>query len=130
MEILTGLCVSPLFATGNLIVKDIVPARSLTEGLSWVTTAGSVGTSFGSTIAGAVAGRIQSAHEHDDSVDRHPVRGAARPARLVPRPKTALTSVSHVPAVERDDAEARRRAVNNRLGIRPALVQARAGLST
>ena len=76
------------------------------------------------------AGRIQSAHEHDDSVDRHPVRGAARPARLVPRPKTALTSVSHVPAVERDDAEARRRAVNNRLGIRPALVQARAGLST
>ena len=38
----------------NLIVKDIVPARSLTEGLSWVTTAGSVGTSFGSTIAGAV----------------------------------------------------------------------------
>ena len=54
MEILTGLCVSPLFATGNLIVKDIVPARSLTEGLSWVTTAGSVGTSFGSTIAGAV----------------------------------------------------------------------------
>ena len=54
MEILTGLCVSPLFATGNLIVKDIVPARSLTEGLSWVTTAGSVGTSFGSTLAGAV----------------------------------------------------------------------------
>ena len=31
-----------------------MPARSLTEGLSWVTTAGSVGTSFGSTIAGAV----------------------------------------------------------------------------
>lgn len=37
------------------------------------------------------------------------MRGAARPARLVPRPKTALTSVSHVPAVERGDAEARRR---------------------
>ncbi|KAB7790173.1 MFS transporter [Bifidobacterium leontopitheci] len=54
MEVLAGLCVSPLFATGNLIVKDIVPARSLTEGLSWVTTAGSVGTSFGSTLAGAV----------------------------------------------------------------------------
>ncbi len=35
------------------------------------------------------ARRIQPAHEHDDSVDRHPVRGAARPARLVPRPKTA-----------------------------------------
>ncbi|RBP98642.1 MFS transporter [Bifidobacterium aemilianum] len=53
-EVLTGLCVSPLFATGNLIVKDIVPERSLTEGLSWLTTAGSVGTSFGSTIAGMV----------------------------------------------------------------------------
>ena len=53
-EVLTGLCVSPLFATGNLIVKDIVPARSLTEGLSWLTTAGAVGTSFGSTFAGAV----------------------------------------------------------------------------
>lgn len=54
LEMLTGLCVSPLFATGNLIVKDAVPARSLTEGLSWLTTAGSVGTSFGSTFAGAV----------------------------------------------------------------------------
>lgn len=54
IEVCSGLCVSPLFATGNLIVKDIVPARSLTEGLSWVTTAGSVGTSLGSTIAGAI----------------------------------------------------------------------------
>ena len=129
MEILTGLCVSPLFATGNLIVKDIVPARSLTEGLS------GDHRRLGRHLVRVDhrrcrAGRIQSAHEHDDSVDRHPVRGAARPTRLVPCPKTALTSVSHVPAVERDDAEARRRAVNNRLGIRPALVQARAGLST
>lgn len=54
LEVLTGLCVSPLFATGNLIVKGAVPERSLTEGLSWLTTAGSVGTSFGSTFAGAV----------------------------------------------------------------------------
>ena len=38
-EILAGLTVSPTFATGNLIVKDLVPAESLTEGLSWVTTA-------------------------------------------------------------------------------------------
>ncbi|MCO6558627.1 MAG: MFS transporter [Bifidobacterium sp.] len=53
-SILSGLCVSPLFATGNLIVKDIVPPSSLTEGLSWVTTAGSVGTSFGSSLAGMV----------------------------------------------------------------------------
>lgn len=54
LEILAGLCVSPLFATGNLIVKDAVPERSLTEGLSWLTTAGAVGTSLGSTLAGAV----------------------------------------------------------------------------
>ena len=54
LEVLAGLCVSPLFATGNLIVKDIVPEGSLTEGLSWVTTAGTVGTSLGSTIAGVV----------------------------------------------------------------------------
>ena len=66
MEILTGLCVSPLFATGNLIVKDIVPARSLTEGLSWVTTAGSVGTCVRVDHRRCRAGRIQSAHEHDD----------------------------------------------------------------
>lgn len=53
-SVLSGLTVSPVFATGNLIVKDIVPAQSLTEGLSWVTTAGSVGGSFGSTLAGMV----------------------------------------------------------------------------
>lgn len=53
-EVLAGLCVSPLFAIGNLIVKDTVPARSLTEGLSWISTASSVGASFGSSLAGAV----------------------------------------------------------------------------
>ena len=54
VEILSGLTVSPLFATGNLIVKDLVPPQSLTEGLSWVTTAGTVGTSIGSSVAGIV----------------------------------------------------------------------------
>ena len=53
-EVLAGLTVSPTFATGNLIVKDLVPAESLTEGLSWVTTAGTVGTSIGSSVAGIV----------------------------------------------------------------------------
>lgn len=52
MEVLTGLCVSPLFTSGNLIVKDLVPAESLTEGLSWVSTAGTIGTSIGSSIGG------------------------------------------------------------------------------
>ncbi|WP_238567701.1 MFS transporter [Bifidobacterium stellenboschense] len=54
LEIVSGLVVSPLFTTGNLIVKDLVPAESLTEGLSWVATAGTVGTSFGSSVAGIV----------------------------------------------------------------------------
>ncbi|WP_055426877.1 MFS transporter [Bifidobacterium aesculapii] len=54
VEILAGLVVSPLFTTGNLIVKDIVPEESLTEGLSWVSTAGTVGTSIGSSAAGIV----------------------------------------------------------------------------
>lgn len=52
-EVLAGLCVSPIFATGNLIVKDTVPEESLTEGLSWLPTASAVGTSFGSMAAGA-----------------------------------------------------------------------------
>ena len=54
VEVVSGLCVSPLFATGNLIVKDLVPAESLTEGLSWVSTASTVGTSVGSSVAGVV----------------------------------------------------------------------------
>lgn len=61
VEILAGLTVSPLFATGNLIVKDLVPAESLTEGLSWVTTAGTVGTSIGSSVAGIA---LDSAGSH------------------------------------------------------------------
>ena len=54
LEVIAGLVVSPMFATGNLIVKESVPARSLTEGLAWVTTGGSVGASLGSSIAGVV----------------------------------------------------------------------------
>ncbi|NMN01363.1 MFS transporter, partial [Bifidobacterium sp. DSM 109958] len=54
LEVVAGLVVSPMFATGNLIVKESVPARSLTEGLAWVTTGGSVGASLGSSVAGVV----------------------------------------------------------------------------
>ena len=67
MEILSGLVVSPTFATGNLIVKDLVPPESLTEGLSWVTTAGTVGTSIGSSVAR----RLQPACRHDAAVPIH-----------------------------------------------------------
>lgn len=52
-ETLAGLCVSPIFATGNLIVKATVPEQSLTEGLSWLPTASAVGASLGSLAAGS-----------------------------------------------------------------------------
>ena len=54
MEIITGLAVSPVFASGNLVMKETVPEESLTEGLSWVSTAGTVGASFGSMITGII----------------------------------------------------------------------------
>ncbi|NEG96768.1 MFS transporter [Bifidobacterium sp. SMB2] len=54
LEVFAGLFVAPTFATGNLIVKDIVPDESLTEGLSWLATGNSVGVSLGSSVAGVV----------------------------------------------------------------------------
>ena len=54
LEVLAGLFVSPVFATGNLLVKSIVPAESLTEGLSWLSTASSIGVSLGSSLTGVV----------------------------------------------------------------------------
>ena len=54
VEVLTGLTISPVFASGNLVMKETVPEESLTEGLSWVSTAGTVGASFGSMITGIV----------------------------------------------------------------------------
>ena len=53
-EVLSGLCVSPIFATANLIVKATIPEYSLTEGLSWLPTASAVGSSLGSMVAGWV----------------------------------------------------------------------------
>ncbi|OZG50609.1 MFS transporter [Bombiscardovia coagulans] len=52
VELVTGLCVSPIYATGNLIVRGTVDSSSLTEGLSWLNTGSSIGTSLGSTLAG------------------------------------------------------------------------------
>lgn len=60
VEVLAGLVVSPLLATGNLIVKETVPQDALTEGLSWLTTANSVGTSLGSMIGGLVIDHIDA----------------------------------------------------------------------
>ncbi|WP_374114166.1 MFS transporter [Bifidobacterium sp. ESL0763] len=54
LSMVSGLCVSPIYAIGNLIVQGMVPVGQLTEGLSWVGTAGQVGSSLGSTLAGMV----------------------------------------------------------------------------
>lgn len=60
VELLAGLVVSPLFATGNLIVRNTVPEQSLTEGLSWLTTAGQIGSSLGSLLGGVVLDHIDA----------------------------------------------------------------------
>lgn len=54
LEVCAGFVVAPIFATGNLLVKDIVPESSLTEGLSWLNTGSSLGVSLGSTVTGVV----------------------------------------------------------------------------
>ncbi|BDR54284.1 MFS transporter [Bombiscardovia apis] len=52
VEVITGLCVSPIYATSNMIVRGTVDSSALTEGLSWLNTGASIGTSLGSTLAG------------------------------------------------------------------------------
>lgn len=54
VELVSGLSIAPLFATGNLMVKQIVPASSLTEGLSWLSTAGTIGSALGSAFSGRI----------------------------------------------------------------------------
>jgi MFS family permease len=51
-QFLTGLFVSPTFATCNMIIEDSVPGIYLTEGLSWLSTSSALGSSIGSTLAG------------------------------------------------------------------------------
>ncbi len=60
VELLAGLVVSPLFATGNLIVREVVPEHQLTEGLSWLTTAGQIGAALGSLLGGMVIDHIDA----------------------------------------------------------------------
>lgn len=60
VELLAGLVVSPLFATGNLIVRETVPEQSLTEGLSWLSTAGQIGASLGSLLGGMILDHLDS----------------------------------------------------------------------
>jgi hypothetical protein len=57
-QFLTGLFVSPTFATCNMIIEDSVPGIYLTEGLSWLSTSSALGSSIGSTLAGIFIDRI------------------------------------------------------------------------
>lgn len=47
-----GLFVAPTYASANMIVREIAPVHKLTEGLSWVSTGGTVGASLGSAVSG------------------------------------------------------------------------------
>ena len=51
---ITGMVISPVFATVNMIVEDTVPGTFLTEGLSWLNTGSAVGNSIGSAAVGMV----------------------------------------------------------------------------
>lgn len=53
-QFVTGLFVSPTFATCNMIIEDSVPGIYLTEGLSWLSTSSALGSSIGSTLAGVL----------------------------------------------------------------------------
>jgi MFS family permease len=57
-QFLTGLFVSPTFATCNMIIEDSVPGIYLTEGLSWLSTSSALGSSVGSTLAGIFIDRL------------------------------------------------------------------------
>lgn len=84
IELIAGLGVAPIYATGNLIVKQTVPANFLTEGLSWLSTSVNIGQSIGSTIVGIV-------------LDAHgPAAGLALPmmACAVSIPLIALSALS------------------------------------
>lgn len=56
-----GMTIAPTLVTGNGLIRELVPARQLTEGLTWAGTAMGVGVSIGSSVAGA---RIDVAGSH------------------------------------------------------------------
>ncbi|MGX7680639.1 MFS transporter [Jatrophihabitans sp. DSM 45814] len=50
-----GLGIAPTLISGFGLVDSIVPARSLTEGLTWIGTGLSVGYGFGAALVGGIA---------------------------------------------------------------------------
>ena len=49
-----GFAISPTLIAAITLVEDLVPARQLTEGLTWATTGISAGVAAGASIAGKV----------------------------------------------------------------------------
>jgi MFS family permease len=52
-----GIAISPSFINGNALIERIVPARKLTEGLTWIGTALGAGMAAGSALAGQLIDR-------------------------------------------------------------------------
>ena len=52
MMFIAGLAIAPVMTNGNTIVQRITPAARLTEGLTWMSTATTLGVSLGSALAG------------------------------------------------------------------------------
>jgi 8-oxo-dGTP pyrophosphatase MutT (NUDIX family) len=57
-----GFAVSPMLISGMALVRDIVDATRLTEGLTWVASSIGIGVSAGAAIAGAVVDAIGARH--------------------------------------------------------------------
>jgi predicted MFS family arabinose efflux permease len=49
-----GFAISPILISGNALVREIMDADRLTEGLTWIASAIGVGVSTGAALAGAV----------------------------------------------------------------------------
>jgi MFS family permease len=56
-EFVLGLGIAPALIAAFGLVQQLVPARSLTEGLSWITTGLSVGYGVGAALVGGIADR-------------------------------------------------------------------------
>jgi len=51
---ISGLTLSPMLITGFSLIEQQAPAARVTEGMAWLTSAISVGTSAGSAAAGKI----------------------------------------------------------------------------
>ncbi len=54
MMFIAGIAIAPTMTNVNTIVQKVVPSARLTEGLTWMSTAMTLGTSMGSAVAGPV----------------------------------------------------------------------------